>query len=177
MHSMWRARNPDNPRSVAAQNEQSTLRFVPSASTLIWCRNLKQLTQLEPDSPHITATSHSLIQSAHHVGNVAKRHRQSSSRFGEYFSPWDAWRCSLAGRGPPMRLPRNKCAETSPRRLPDTAATPGQGGIGDRFCAVALSPADELCQAVLVGEAAVATTAFCVPSRTQCCRFTCSSRC
>jgi hypothetical protein len=32
MHSMGRARNPDNPRSVAAQNEQSTLRFVPFAS-------------------------------------------------------------------------------------------------------------------------------------------------
>jgi hypothetical protein len=26
---MWRARNPDNPRSVAAQNKQSTQRFVP----------------------------------------------------------------------------------------------------------------------------------------------------
>jgi hypothetical protein len=30
---MWRARNPDNPRSVAAQNKQSTLRFVPFASS------------------------------------------------------------------------------------------------------------------------------------------------
>jgi len=33
MHSMWRARNPDNPRSVAAQNKQSTQRFVPFASS------------------------------------------------------------------------------------------------------------------------------------------------
>jgi hypothetical protein len=30
---MRRARNPDNPRSVAAQNKQSTLRFVPFASS------------------------------------------------------------------------------------------------------------------------------------------------
>jgi hypothetical protein len=29
----WRARNPDNPRSVAAQNEQSTMRFVPFANS------------------------------------------------------------------------------------------------------------------------------------------------
>ena len=44
MHSMWRARNPDNPRSVAAQNERSTRRFVPFASSVkIWCRNLKKL--------------------------------------------------------------------------------------------------------------------------------------
>ena len=33
MHSMRRARNPDNPRSVAAQNKQSTQRFVPFASS------------------------------------------------------------------------------------------------------------------------------------------------
>jgi hypothetical protein len=30
---MWRARNPDNPRSVAAQNKQSTQRFVPFANS------------------------------------------------------------------------------------------------------------------------------------------------
>jgi hypothetical protein len=43
---MWRARNPDNPRSVAAQNEQSTMRFVPFASSANLVPELKEAMQL-----------------------------------------------------------------------------------------------------------------------------------
>jgi hypothetical protein len=39
---MWRARNPDNPRSVAAQNERSTRRFVPFASSANLVPELKE---------------------------------------------------------------------------------------------------------------------------------------
>jgi hypothetical protein len=47
---MWRARNPDNPRIVAALNEQSTLRFVPLASSANLMPELKEAMQLEPNT-------------------------------------------------------------------------------------------------------------------------------
>jgi hypothetical protein len=64
---MWRARNPDNPRIVAALNEQSTLRFVPFASSANLMPELKEAMQLEPNERGLRAQSPELVKSCLYV--------------------------------------------------------------------------------------------------------------